>query len=686
VVLIDEFATMAVDLPDFIQSLVSIAQRGRSLGVHLILATQRPAGAVNDSIRANMNLRISLRVQSPSDSVDVLGVPDAAYLARRSPGRALVRTGPSELTAVQTASSTLTLRSEVVGQHHRPRCIEDIPSPPIDPAGSSSVGDDQTDLTRVVKTAIATSRIRGDVAPRRPWPEPLPDSITLTALVATGLHHGDDPGSAPVMLADLPDEQRQRAQSIDIFATNVAFIGSARSGTNEALTATLCTLTYSRSPNDLHLYLLDYGAQTMSPLGCLPHVGAVITPGEPSRFHRLVRHLTRTLDQRRTIASDGQSIEDEPHLVLAIDNWTAVRAAFDDLTGGAVLDDLMRVIADGPAFKITTLLTAERPTSMPAAMSSSFGSRYAFHFVDPMDDSMLGIGRGAPTRKCPGRAIDVRTLTEIQFAIADNTNDLIQRTMQQWSTREAVGVRRRPAPILLLPSVVAFQAPPPSVTSLQLVEHDRFSVRFALGDNDLEPIGWDLAEGEHGVISGPAGSGKTTALAAVAVSAAALDPTITIHVICGRKHRLGQLIEAHVHDTPAEASEAIERSASGQRHLMLIDDAEFIDDGGDLAALLAQRRSGLWMVASARPEVLRSSYGHFTATMRKSRQGFALRPQRDIDGELWATPLPRRRTQDEVFPAGRGFLIRDGVTELAHVMVSLDQRWLDAALSRRMVV
>ena len=105
VVVVDELATLAHDLPEFVPSLVGVAQRGRSLGVHLVLATQRPAGAISDDIRANTNLRIALRVQDVADAVDVVGVPDAASLPRQRPGRAVLRFGPGECVVAQVASA-----------------------------------------------------------------------------------------------------------------------------------------------------------------------------------------------------------------------------------------------------------------------------------------------------------------------------------------------------------------------------------------------------------------------------------------------------------------------------------------------------------------------------------------------------------------------------------------------------
>lgn len=103
VVVIDEFATLKTELPEFLDALVGVAQRGRSLGVHLILATQRPSGVVSDQIRANTNIRITLRVQDPANSRDVIELPDTAALDRRTPGRALVRLGRHDVTIAQTA-------------------------------------------------------------------------------------------------------------------------------------------------------------------------------------------------------------------------------------------------------------------------------------------------------------------------------------------------------------------------------------------------------------------------------------------------------------------------------------------------------------------------------------------------------------------------------------------------------
>ena len=103
VIVVDEFATLAEELPDFVGGLVGIAQRGRSLGIHLVLATQRPEGAVSADIRANTRLRICLAVARDNESRDVIDSPSAVKISRSTPGRALVRVGAHELVEVQTA-------------------------------------------------------------------------------------------------------------------------------------------------------------------------------------------------------------------------------------------------------------------------------------------------------------------------------------------------------------------------------------------------------------------------------------------------------------------------------------------------------------------------------------------------------------------------------------------------------
>src|SRR5262249_45237816 len=155
VVGIDEFATLVKALPDFVDKLVDVAQRGRSLGVHLVMATQRPAGSVSDAIKANVKLRIALRLESAEDSRDVIDSPAAATIGPRQWGRAYRRVGGGEVEAVQTALATTVTATggEAARERLRLRPFAFSPRPAEPAASSPSQSAAPTDLRRLVELA-----------------------------------------------------------------------------------------------------------------------------------------------------------------------------------------------------------------------------------------------------------------------------------------------------------------------------------------------------------------------------------------------------------------------------------------------------------------------------------------------------------------------------------------------------
>ncbi len=275
VVVIDEFATLAAELPDFLGALVGIAQRGRSLGMHLLLATQRPSGAVNANIKANTNLRIALRVQDAADSNDVIDIPDAALISRATPGRAFVRRGSGDVVLVQTATSSVaarqrartTVRTRPFTSHHREEAEEPQPGP--------------SELSVVVDELCHWEGKRA----RRPWLPMLPARIDLADI--------EPPGFA---LADEPDRQRQIALEWDPAKGNLALFGMVGSGTSTAMRAAVERLT------DAQIYDVDFG------------------PDAHERHARLMRTLRAELDRRRASTSR------HPLVVTCIDDVGAFLA------------------------------------------------------------------------------------------------------------------------------------------------------------------------------------------------------------------------------------------------------------------------------------------------------------------------------------------------------------------------
>lgn len=246
---VDEFAAMAGDLPEFMDALVDIAARGRSLGVHMMLATQRPAGVVKDTIRANTNLRISLRVQTESDSRDVLDDPAAAAVTRTVPGRGYVRFGPSELNAFQTALVTGSDAATPL-QPVSVRPMGSVTQTPHETRGD-------TDLARLVDAIRAAADTEGFATPRTPWPPSLPQQLPLRALKSdeTAITYG---------LIDEPSRQRQRPFGWDPSEGHLALYGMPGTGPERAA-ASVAAAACLTDPN-ASVYVMGFGTHSYSTL------------------------------------------------------------------------------------------------------------------------------------------------------------------------------------------------------------------------------------------------------------------------------------------------------------------------------------------------------------------------------------------------------------------------------------
>jgi S-DNA-T family DNA segregation ATPase FtsK/SpoIIIE len=237
VIVVDEFASLVEDLPDFVGGLVAIAMRGRSLGVHLVLATQRPEGVVSPDIRANTNLRLCLAVTRDSESRDVLDSPLAARISRTTPGRAWARTGHADLTAFQ-AGRVGGRRPSVVARDAAPT-VEVLPPADLGgplPRSRAESPDEQevTDLSLLVDACAAATTRLGLPPQLSPWLPPLPERLVLADLSPAPDPLAGRPGRVPALaygMVDVPAEQSRRTLVLDLDRTShLMVVGSARSG------------------------------------------------------------------------------------------------------------------------------------------------------------------------------------------------------------------------------------------------------------------------------------------------------------------------------------------------------------------------------------------------------------------------------------------------------------------------
>ncbi|WP_277425230.1 FtsK/SpoIIIE domain-containing protein, partial [Leucobacter chromiireducens] len=288
-VIIDEFAALRQEAPEFLAGVTDLAQRGRSLGVHLILATQRPAGAISDDLRANAPLRVSLRTADTTDSRDLLGDDSAASFSHAQPGRAARAIGAGAVSHFQSATT-----GPPAGTGPRtPATITPLwpePStpamPPPTPQSTSAHG--PRDSTRLIAVLNAAARLSQSPAPRRPWTEPLLPSYTLAASASYSAPASTSASTASVTIGvhDEPDEQRQSALALRLTECgSVAVLGGPGSGRTTAL-LTIAAASLAARP-ETTVVGVDGGDGTLLTIAGFPGVGSVIAADAHERIVRL---------------------------------------------------------------------------------------------------------------------------------------------------------------------------------------------------------------------------------------------------------------------------------------------------------------------------------------------------------------------------------------------------------------
>ncbi len=669
-VVIDEFAALAKELPHFIDALVDIGARGRSLGIHLLLATQRPAGVVRDQLRANTNLRIALRVNDRTDSLDVLDDPGAASIGRRIPGRGFLRLGPGELIAFQTAIVSTTGADEAAKITWHPFGFAAEQEAPIGPSlpGDTDAVCGPTDLERLVAATLDAAAECGIDPPRRPWPDPLPAMVTPEELdtsrnpdgVDTDRVDPDDVGADGCGIAvawglvDEPERQRRRTAWWTPEDGSLLVYGSPGSGTTGLLATIATGLIDGTDASRVHLYVIDCDGGKLLRLDGFPHVGGVIGPGDRERQIRLLRMLTTEIDIRRTRRG---SHPESPLVVVLIDDIGSFGEAFGELTDAAWRESMVRIVIDGPAVGVVSIVTARRPGAVPAVLAGTVARKLLFRLVDPVAAAGFGIRRSLVDLPV-GRAIDPASGSAIQVA---------HRNLDRWAAAHPLrtGSHRTdargggPAPVDTLPEVVQSA----EIAAAASIAGDTWFIPLGLGDTTRQVIGQHLGDGDHLLIAGEPRSGRSSLLASISAVMSECDPALDIRVVALRSSPLQDLPGVdHLVTDPGEVRDAV-RAVLGVegRRLVLIDDVDDIDECEELRHLVTARQPGLRVVGVGRRD-LKTRYRHWALDLCRSRRGVWLRPSPGSDTDLWSTPMPRRVSPG--MPAGRGFLVAEGTVEV----------------------
>ncbi len=725
-VIIDEYAEMISDNPEHKEKLESLTRVGRAQGVNLLLASQRPKG-VSDQMRANIKLRICLRVEETDTSLEMLRRSDAAFLPG-VPGRGYLQAGNENIELIQVAYTGETQIDDRPARVVWPdRPVRDEPS----------LTDTKLNLNDTV--VMVTSELRSGIPTRKPWPAFLPERVslqspiydgqkntrfTLTRAVGdwlngetTGLWPGvdwqQDAMQAVVGLVDDPVEARQPPLVLDL-KQHLAVFGDTGWGKTSFLRTLMVSLAATHSPAELHMYVLDLGGRNFRTMEDLPHVGAVIYADDETfeeRMQRLLDRLTDLVDERQELFSRegvnglyeyNQQFPDRalPAVLVLIDNVAILRENYDLLVENTIYPLIRRSQASG----ITFAVTSNGISGLPSKLLTLFGTQFTLKQNDP-DKYMDIVGRGAVEfGDVAGRGyirVDRRPL-QLQIALpvglftetgADHRREaeelaILGANMRRaWDAR-ATGESARPAPITVLETrplaAVMSEARPPG----------RRRIESVLGiSGDLSPALLDLKrQARHFIISGPSRSGRTTVLYNWALSLAYRYPPDRVGLVLvdlqrkfadyGGKHRLDELphvlacaYEATDLDAAvkmlSEVGDLLATSDPPRELFILIDN--FDDTAAELEGTAAARelsavvrrfdREGLHCVIVGG---VGSSGFELQRRIRNAGYGVGLRTAESV-GALNAARTPTAFRGGAELPVGRGYIVRAGQTTMIQI-------------------
>ena len=618
VVVVDEFRRLSDEVPGAAGDLMKCAALGRSLGVHLVLATQRPTGAVTADLRTNITASIALRVQNDIESLDLIGSIQAAAIAVGLPGRGFLKVGSGEPREFQVASTAgpppgpgpvLELAEWLQGTR------TDAPGPAPEEGPDAVRG-----LVQRIAEAALVSRTPDQYRPVLP---PLPSELLPAGPGASV------PEALTLGLLDLPDRQAQPFLRWAPGRSHLAFIGSASSGAAGALRHTLteCLLVLP----DTHLYILD-GDFTLASASDAPQTGAYAAAHEPVRAERILFRLAAVVLERLSApAAPGT-----PPILLAVSGWGRWAGTFRSRRFSAAEDLLHDIVRDGPAAGVSLVITGERELTA-ARFVGQVPNRVYLPLGTPPEVT-AGWPRLPAVDPVPGRGVAFGRFGTARFGpvLLDDgaPAQLIIRPREGAAAPRPP--RRRPFRVDPLPVRVRS-------TDLQAATGTGAACRIPIGvgGDELETVFLGLEAGGLWAAVGPPASGRSTLLALLENQAPAW------------LHRL------RPRDDPA----AYWRASGSRpplvtdpaRCLLLIDDAETLPDALHpiLEACLA---SGARAVFTAGHRFLLTQRP-LARLARAAGRGVVLAPRSEIDGEVFGVRL---EPGDGIGPPGRAVVLDSG--------------------------
>ncbi|MBS7576414.1 type VII secretion protein EssC [Enterococcus sp. MMGLQ5-2] len=464
----DEFAELKANVPEFLDELTSVARIGRSLGVHLILATQKPSGVVNDQIEANSTSKIALKMASTQDSNELLKTPDAAHIT--NPGRGYLKVGQNEVYELfQSGYAGVPYDPEALAEEkidERLFKINDLGQYELlyDPGEEVIQGKDTSDLPTQLEAVISEiEQIFADSAlvhPEKPWLPNLPELLPTPKVTLSKQRDL----SVPLGLLDEPREQRQSVYHYDIEkAGHTAIFASPGYGKSTVLQTLVLNLSQKNSPEQVQFNLLDFGNNGLLPLKDLPNVIDIVTLEEDEKLQKMIERLANILAARKKdfklagVASLSQyefkTKKQLPIIISVIDNYDGLTQ--NDNRKDKIDNLLIQLLREGASLGVYLILTASRTGAVRMNMLSNIASKLALFLNDESEVATL-MGRERVLQEAiNGRGQVLLELpTAIQFylpAAGEDASEILENLEKEVAALDEAWHGLRPEKIPMVP-------------------------------------------------------------------------------------------------------------------------------------------------------------------------------------------------------------------------------------------
>lgn len=384
ILIVDEFAELKMDQPEFMKELISAARIGRSLGVHLILATQKPSGVVDAQIWSNSKFKLCLKVQNKEDSNEVLKTPLAAEI--KEPGRAYLQVGNNEIFdlfqsaysgASSSADGSKSQKSFTIHQLDLPGRHTPVYTKKV------KINDDdkETQLTAIVNYVAAYCSKEGIMRLPGICLPPLADLVEYAKATDT---HNDIRTIVPIGVYDDPDNQYQGEVTIDLLDGNTVIVGSSQYGKTNLLQTMIRGISTCFSPDNVNIYILDFGSMALNVFDSLNHVGGVVLASEDEKLKNFIRMMRMEMKARKKVFSQmgitsfasykEAGHTDIPHIVIMVDNFIALKELYPEYE-----DDILNICREGVAVGVSLVITSLQTNGISYKYMNNFSNRICLY-------------------------------------------------------------------------------------------------------------------------------------------------------------------------------------------------------------------------------------------------------------------------------------------------------------------